>query len=209
MTNYKEILRMKYAGFSERTIAKSLHCSRNTVSRCIRKARELGISIPVAESTTNEQLYEHLYGSRREIRDPQYHYPDFKELAEEMQKPHVTKGLLWTEYLLECKSVGLKPYSISQFNSLFRVYEQKHKLSMKGKHAPGEVLELDWSGSSLLLSNQVTDEAVACHLFVAAFPYSNYFYAEAFPNENIHSWIGGIVHCVNLFRRCSDYTSSR
>jgi len=119
-TNYKEILRMKYAGFSERTIAKSLHCSRNTVSRCIQKAREFGISIPVAESTTNEQLYEHLYGSRREIRDPQYHYPDFKKLAEEMQKPHVTKGLLWTEYLLECKSVGLKPYSISQFNSLFR-----------------------------------------------------------------------------------------
>jgi hypothetical protein len=111
----------------------------------------------------------------------------------------VTKGLLWTEYLLECKSVGLKPYSISQFNSLFRVYEQKHKLSMKGKHAPGEVLELDWSGSSLLLSNQVTDEAVACHLFVAAFPYSNYFYAEAFPNENIHSWIGGIVHALTFF----------
>ena len=42
MTDYREILRLKSLGFSERNIALSCSCSRNTVSRVLRRAEELG-----------------------------------------------------------------------------------------------------------------------------------------------------------------------
>ena len=43
-------------------------------------------------------------------------------------------------------------------------------------------------------------EVVKCHLFVAAFPFSGYFYVEAFPNEQIHCWIQGIMNALSFFR---------
>ncbi|SFP84782.1 hypothetical protein SAMN04487928_109135, partial [Butyrivibrio proteoclasticus] len=46
MTKYREILRLKSLGFSERNIALSVPCSRNTVSKVVKSAEEKGISWP-------------------------------------------------------------------------------------------------------------------------------------------------------------------
>ncbi|MCD8082224.1 MAG: helix-turn-helix domain-containing protein, partial [Clostridiales bacterium] len=46
MTKYREILRLKSLGFSERNIAQSCSVSRNTVSKVVKRASELGISWP-------------------------------------------------------------------------------------------------------------------------------------------------------------------
>ena len=47
MTNYREILRLKGLGISERNIAASLSVSRNTVSKVCKKAEEMGIHWPL------------------------------------------------------------------------------------------------------------------------------------------------------------------
>lgn len=44
MTKYREILRLKNLGFSDRNIARSCSVSRNTVRRVIDRADELSIS---------------------------------------------------------------------------------------------------------------------------------------------------------------------
>lgn len=49
------------------------------------------------------------------------------------------------------------------------------------------------------LSCPYSDETIDCHLFVVAFPFSKYFYAEAFTNEKIHCWVEGIVNSLNYF----------
>ena len=46
MTKYREILRLKSLGFSDRNIARSCSVSRNTVRRVIDRAAELSMSIP-------------------------------------------------------------------------------------------------------------------------------------------------------------------
>ena len=56
MTKYREILRLKSLGFSERNIALSVPCSRNTVSKVLKQAREMGISWPLPEATTDGDL---------------------------------------------------------------------------------------------------------------------------------------------------------
>jgi hypothetical protein len=59
-------------------------------------------------------------------------------LNEELKKPHVTKGLLWAEYLVQAKSKSLKGYSISQFNSLFNQWSHQNNPSLWQDHRPGE-----------------------------------------------------------------------
>lgn len=124
--------------------------------------------------------------------------PDFERLAQEARRPHVTNGLLWTEYILECKSMGGKPYQISQFNELFREYQRKHDIRLRRDHEPGEVLELDWSGSALKLRDRHSDMTTDCHLFVAALPYSGYFYVEACVDETVRSWTSAIAHALSF-----------
>ena len=47
MTEYREILRLKSLGFSERNIAQSCGVSRNTVAKVLKKATEMNLSWPL------------------------------------------------------------------------------------------------------------------------------------------------------------------
>ncbi len=44
MTNYREILRLSSLGFSNRNIALSVPCSRNTVAKVLKRAQELKVA---------------------------------------------------------------------------------------------------------------------------------------------------------------------
>ena len=201
MTNFKEILRMNSSGeYSQREIALSLHVSRNTVARCIASAIAHGIEDPVPESMTNEELASLLFPrTERRSFTSSFATPDFERLAEELKKPHVTKKLLWKEYLDANRNSGQRIYSITQFNVLLNDYIESHNISIRRDRNPGEVLELDWSGSAITMHGKVPGVEVKCHLFVAAFPFSGYFYAEAFPDEKIHSWLKGIADSLSFF----------
>ncbi len=63
MTQYREILRLKSLGFSERNITLSVPCSRNTVLRGVKSAEEKGISWPPPEGTTDADLEKQLSSS--------------------------------------------------------------------------------------------------------------------------------------------------
>jgi len=200
MTNYKEIIRLHSSGdYSNREIASILRVSRNTIRKCLDRAGELGIPMPVPETMTNEELAAKLFPRTDRVPDSSYLMPDFGLLAEELKKPHVTKKLLWKEYVGSCAGTGLRSYSISQFNALFNEYAASHSISMTRERRPGEVLELDWSGSALELRSSVSDSIIKCHLFVAAFPFSGYFFAEAFADEKVHSWTRGISDSLSFF----------
>ena len=47
MTNYREILRLFHQGISQRSIASSCACSRNTVAKVLKQAEELGLGWPL------------------------------------------------------------------------------------------------------------------------------------------------------------------
>ena len=201
MTNYKEILRLYSSGdYSQREIAQSLSVSRNTVSKCIGLAKEKGIALPVSEDLSNSDLEALLFPreDRRKISES-YMLPDFSRLVDELKRPHVTKKLLWKEYVGTCKGSGYKPYGISQFNALLNDYVSSHNISLRRDRNPGEVLELDWAGSSMILHGKAPGLERKCHLFVAAFPFSGYFFAEAFLDEKIHSWVRGIADSLDFF----------
>ena len=58
MTKYREILRLKSLGFSERNIAHSCGVSRNTVARVVKQAAEMNLSWPLDhDMTVSVMLY--------------------------------------------------------------------------------------------------------------------------------------------------------
>lgn len=102
MTNYREILRLKDLGFSERNIARSCSCSRNTVSKVLQKAQELDLAWPLSETYTNGVLESTLYPKSVQGSNVRK-MPDCAYIRKELLRNGVTKKLLWTEYMEECR----------------------------------------------------------------------------------------------------------
>lgn len=77
MTKYREILRLKSLGFSERNIAHSCGVSRNTVARVVKQAAEMNLSWPLDHDMTDSALEGMLFPkvkSATNKRMPDYDY---------------------------------------------------------------------------------------------------------------------------------------
>ena len=61
MTKYREILRLKSLGFSDRNIAHSCGVFRNTVAKVTKKAAEINLSWPLDFDMTDSALEELLF----------------------------------------------------------------------------------------------------------------------------------------------------
>ena len=108
MTKYREILRLLSLGISERKIAESCGVSRNTVSRIRKRADEIGLKWPLDASQTDKVLETRLY-PKGTVDINSKRMPDYEYIRKELLKNGVTKKLLWTEYLEECRQSGENP----------------------------------------------------------------------------------------------------
>lgn len=61
MTNYREILRIHSQGISQRSIASSCACSRNTVAKVLHRADEMNVSWPLKANMTDGELHRLLF----------------------------------------------------------------------------------------------------------------------------------------------------
>ncbi len=193
MTNYREILRLQAQGISERNIAQSLPCSRNTVSKVLRAAAQQAVFCPISDTISDRELGKMLFpivnieGCRR--------MPDFEHIHKELGKSGVTLSLLWHEYSELCRQNQTIPYQYSRFCELYTEYAHQTKATMRIHHKPGEKLEVDWAGQSAYLTNNLTGAQLKVPVFVAVLPYSGYAYVEALPNMSLCNWIQAHVNC--------------
>ena len=98
MTKYREILRLSGLGFSNRKIALSIHCSRNTVSKVLKRAQELNLSWPLSDEQTDSALEQLFYPKLHKKSNRRM--PDYNYIRKELLRNGVTKKLLWMEYCL-------------------------------------------------------------------------------------------------------------
>lgn len=198
MTDYREILRLKSLGFSERNIALSCPCSRNTVSKALKRAEELNISWPIPNEQTNEVLEGILYPKDgKGINNKRM--PDLAYIHKELLKNGVSKKLLWTEYLENCRLGGEEPLMYSRFCYYIQQEEQKRRATMHIGRKPGEQVEVDWAGDPAHIIDPDTGEIIDAYLFVGVMTYSQYAYVEAFINEKEQAWITAHVHMYEYF----------
>lgn len=193
MTNYREILRLQAQGISERGIAQSIPCSRNTVSKVLRASIKQAVFWPIAETISDRELGKllfplvHMEGDRK--------MPEFDHIHKELGKSGVTLSLLWHEYSEICRQNQTIPYQYSRFCELYTEHAHQTKATMRIHHKPAEKLEVDWAGQPAYLTNNLTGAPLKVPVFVAVLPYSGYAYVEALPNMSQGSWIQAHVNC--------------
>ncbi|AHF06541.1 IS21 family transposase [Desulfitobacterium metallireducens] len=197
MTNYREILRLISQGISQRSIAVSCECSRNTVAKVVKRSNELNITWPLNPDRTNGELHKLFYPES--TLPPTRKRPDNEYIHKEMAKSGVTLSLLWNEYCESCRLSNEIPLMYTQFCYHYQQYVAKTKATMHIGRKPGEQMEVDWAGQTASLVDTDTGESIAAYIFVAVLPYSQYAYVEAFLNQGQESWITAHVNAYKYF----------
>lgn len=197
MTNYREILRLHSQGLSQRSIAASCDCGKTTVQKIVNRADARGLTWPLPSDMTDERLKQ-LLTSPSETQSV-YKEPDCEHIHRELAKSSVTLSLLWNEYSAECRQKGEIPLMYTQFCKRYRDYAVIHKATMHIERKPGELLEVDWAGQTMELTDNITGGAIPVYIFVSVLPYSGYAYVEAFLTRNQENWIAAHVNAYQYF----------
>lgn len=194
MTQYREILRMANESFSGRLIARTLSISRNTVSRTLKRSKEIGLTWPdvIKKSLEEDQVRALLFPAKESTSN--YAELNFSYMEKELRKTGVTLQLLWMEYCDQARAKNKHPYMYSRFCDLYREYAQIDKVSMHIPRTPGQDVEVDWAGKTGFLKDPATGELVPVYIFVATMSYSQYAYAEGFLDQSLDSWITAHIH---------------
>lgn len=198
MTKYREILRLSSLGLSQQNIADSCGVSKKTVNRVLKRANELSISWPLDANDTDAVLAEKFFPSSQQVASTK-RMPDFTHIRKELLRNGVSKKLLWTEYMEDCRSNGDEPLMYSQFCYHIQQDEQKHRATMHINRKPGEQVEVDWAGDTAAIIDPDTGEIIKAYIFVGVMTYSQYAYVEAFLDTKQKSWINAHVHMYEFF----------
>ena len=108
--DYLEILRLHALHYSKNRISASVHSSHHTVEDVIAASAAAGLSWPLEDDVTNEDIQEILFPGRYAYASP-YTVPDFQYIHEELAKKGVTLTLLWEEYCQRVRSALCKASS--------------------------------------------------------------------------------------------------
>lgn len=198
MTKYREIIRLTGLGFSQRNIMASCGVAQKTVVKVQKRARELNLSWPLEESMTDTEL-QRLMFAKESLVSKNKRMPDYDYIHKELLRNGVSKKLLWTEYMEDCRANGDEPLMYSQFCYHIQQDEQKRRATMHINRKPGEQVEVDWAGAPATIIDPDTGEILKAYIFVGVMTYSQYAYVEAFLDMKQKSWITAHVHMYEFF----------
>jgi len=197
MVNYREILRLRSLGYTQRQIAASAHCSRDTIREVARLADEYNMAWPLDPEMTDHVIQSLFYPKR--AKQSEKKEPDYLYIHKELAKDNVTLTLLWSEYCETCYAEGSVPYMSTQFCDKYRKWARLTKATMRIKHKPGNAVMVDWAGSTFDIHDSVTGEITEAYLFVAVLPCSWYAYVEPCLDMKSESWIACHVNMHSYF----------
>jgi transposase len=201
MRKIREVLRLRWEqGLSPRQISRSFLVARTTVQDYLRRAAQAGLSWAQAAGLDDTALERLLYPPKDISRCARAPLPAMRDLHQEMRRKGVTLQLLWYEY----KQRHPEGFQYSYFCRLYREYLKKLNPVMRFQHRAGEKMFVDFAGQTVDIIDAHSGEVTEAHLFLAALGASNYTYAEAFPGEDLRSWITAHVHTFEFYGGCPE-----
>ena len=196
MTSYREILRLSAQGISQRSIARSCDCSRNTVARVIAQAQQRDLAWSKIQGLTDGELSNLFFPNQ--IQPDSRKAPDCEYIHREMVKSGVTLSLLWHEYCEQCRINNEIPLQYSQYCYHYRQFAVTNKATMHINRKPGEQTEVDWAGQTADIIDRDTGEIIPAYIFVAVLSCSLYAYVEAFLRQDLECWITAHVNAFQF-----------
>ena len=98
MRKIRDVLRLQAAGLSKRQIAAGLTIGRTSVAGYIALAKRAGLSWPLPEGLSDEDLDRLLFPAPVKAPLARRPLPDWPTVHRELKRPGVTRVLLWEEY---------------------------------------------------------------------------------------------------------------
>lgn len=201
----KEILRLRDAGLSRTSIAKTQHMSKTSVCDVFDAADRLGMSWEDVRDKAEEDVYRALFPERNIEEDP-FDEPDWERVHSEMAKVGVTLKLLHAEYVDQCAERHVAAMSYDRFCKRYRRWTAVQGISSRVGHKAATIVEVDWSGPTMRIVDPGTGEVQKVYLFVACLPFSRYAYVEPTLDMKEGTWLrchvrmfaffGGSVPCI-------------
>lgn len=197
MRQINEVLRLKFQSqLSVREIARSCGLPTSTVGDYLKRAEAAQVRWPLPADLTQEQLQSKLLSAVPPPSAPAgKELPDWEGVRRELCRKSVTLQLLWREY----RQTHPEGYGYSRFCELYQGWANTLDPVLRQVHVPGEKLFVDWAGQTVPIQNSADGSLTQAHLFVAVLGASNKVFAEAFPNEQLESWIAAHCHAYAFY----------
>ena len=195
MRKIKDVLRLHAAGRSARQIGPSVGVSRSTVADYLRRAEVAGLSWPLPDRLDEEALERRLFPPLPPAQSRLFTEADWAEIHRELKRPGVTLALLWDEY----RSQHPDGYGYSAFCEHYRRWVGRLSPVMRQRHAAGERMFVDYSGTRMAVIDPTTGAARPAEIFIAVMGASNMTYVEASWSQALPDWIGAHTHAFAAF----------
>lgn len=197
MRKTKEILRLHFGlGLGKREIGRICSVSHSTVGKYIEKAKEAGLSWPLPEDIDETALERLLSGAETCRRTSSRPLPDFEETHREFRRKGVTLQLLWLEY----REKHPEGYGYTQYCEHYHRWLKSLDLSLRQQYRAGEKLFVDFTGTTVPVTDPLSGEVSQAEIFVAVLGASNFTYAEAVPSQSLPHWVGAHVRALEYFQ---------
>ena len=194
MSTIKQLLRMHLSGASNRKIARELGLNRGTVNDYIGKLKSVGMPIEALLLLDEPVLEGKFSAGTAAYTDKRFE--DLKEmlpsLEKELGRKHMTRHLLWQEYLTKHPS----GYRYTQFCFHLNQLSIARNPTAILTHVAGEKLFVDFAGDKLGYYDMATDELIAVQVFVACLPFSDYSFAMCVPSQKTDDFIHALTCCL-------------
>ncbi|TLZ39814.1 MAG: IS21 family transposase [Gammaproteobacteria bacterium] len=197
MSKLKQLIGLQASNLSVRALARALGLSVGAVSKYLRAVRGCGIGAAEAESLSESELEQRVFGPAPPGKPGALVPPDCAWIHTELKRHrHVTLQLLWEEYR---ERYGAEAYRRSAFCQIYRRWEKRLKRSMRQRHFAGEKLFIDYAGRTVPIYGAHGEEAFQAQLFVSALGASGLAYAEGTRTQALADWLASHVRALEYY----------
>lgn len=194
----KTILRLRAAGLSRSTIAKSHKMAKKSVCSVFDRADELDIGYDDVADKDDDEVYRLVFPEKF-CTERIFEQPDWDYVHKELGRTGVTLLLLHAEYVDSCKQTGGVFMSYATFCREYDSYVVSRDLTSHIERKAGRSVEVDWSGPTMSIVDPRTGEVSKVYLFVASLPYSRYDYVEPTLDMKQDTWLLCHVHMFEFY----------
>jgi transposase len=197
MSKIKQLIQLHESGVSNRQIALTLGLNKGTVNDYVHKLKSGEMQSSDLLQLDEPVLAGKFSAGTAAFTDPRFEV--FKELLpyfeKELARKHVTRYLLWREYLANNPS----GYRYTQFCYHLNQQSVARKPSAILSHEAGEKLFVDFAGDSLEYIDYQTGEVIKVQVFVGCLPYSDYTFCMAVRTQSTDNFLYALSCCLQHF----------
>ena len=193
----RTILRLTHEqGLSVREIGLRLKLSKTTVATYLLRAREARLDcwpLPAGrddDATLEAALFQRVGRPPQDLQEP-----DWAKVATELKRKGVTLVLLWQEY----REAHPEGYGYTWFCEQFRAFENRTSPSFRNRHEAGAVMQTDYAGHTIPITDPATGVVRQAQIFVAVLGASSYTFAWASLSQALPDLIEAQVRALKFF----------